>query len=322
MMRGVRVSDPPPRWIGLRLVKSTLDADPEALISRLAGPLSPPDRAAFRRAAEDALTRVPCWGEGAVYRAVAALQRAYFNPPNDRRMSWDATSTTGTLPKVNRWDFSGIYEFEMEDEDCLIKKGRMKGYKQRTPIETLGDIASDLRMRTRQQQKAQPNRYWEKFCPPHKALLMVDAVAGDRPIYNLDQGSFVSHHVIGPSWDASQTRFYSVTPNGDTTGPNLGMFKIDGEINPNGSLDFFIFRPHRGKTGRLWPVVGLPKIWMTVDRFHAVKKLDVYCYLHIRPDKDCILWKRQDWDGYLAEFWKHRSIVRSLGAAITRRFDF
>jgi hypothetical protein len=47
------------------------DADPDALISRLAGPLSPPDRAAFRRAAEDALTRVPCWGEGAVYRAVA-----------------------------------------------------------------------------------------------------------------------------------------------------------------------------------------------------------------------------------------------------------
>ena len=56
----------------------------EALISRLAGPLSPPDRIAFRRAAEDALRRVPCWGEGAVYRAVAALQRAYFCPPDIR----------------------------------------------------------------------------------------------------------------------------------------------------------------------------------------------------------------------------------------------
>lgn len=65
------------------------DVDAEQIISRLAGPLSPPDRAAFRRAAEDALTRLPCWGEGTVYRAVAALQRAYFNPPNDRRMSWD-----------------------------------------------------------------------------------------------------------------------------------------------------------------------------------------------------------------------------------------
>lgn len=39
---------------------------------------------AFRRAAEDALVRVPCWGEGAVYRAVAALQHQYFNPPPDR----------------------------------------------------------------------------------------------------------------------------------------------------------------------------------------------------------------------------------------------
>jgi hypothetical protein len=63
------------------------DVDPEALISRLAGPLSPPDRARFRAAAEDALSRVPCWGEGAVYRAVAALQRAYFHPPPDRVVS-------------------------------------------------------------------------------------------------------------------------------------------------------------------------------------------------------------------------------------------
>jgi hypothetical protein len=58
------------------------DLDPDALISRLAGPLSPPNRAAFRAAAEDALTRVPCWGEGAVYRAVASLQRAFFDPPS------------------------------------------------------------------------------------------------------------------------------------------------------------------------------------------------------------------------------------------------
>ena len=68
---------------------STDDVDAEQIISRLAGPLSPPDRIAFRRAAEDALTRVPCWGEGAIYRAVAGLQRAFFDPPNDRRMSWD-----------------------------------------------------------------------------------------------------------------------------------------------------------------------------------------------------------------------------------------
>jgi len=64
------------------------DLDPDALISRLAGPLSPPNRAAFRAAAEDALTRIPCWGEGAVYRAVASLQRAFLDPPPDARAHW------------------------------------------------------------------------------------------------------------------------------------------------------------------------------------------------------------------------------------------
>ena len=66
----------------------TDELDSDALISRLAGPLSPPDRIAFRRAAEDALARVPCWGEGAVYRAVAGLQRAFFDPPSDGRACW------------------------------------------------------------------------------------------------------------------------------------------------------------------------------------------------------------------------------------------
>jgi len=65
------------------------DLDCEQLISRLAGPLSPSARAAFRAAAEDALTRVPCWGEGVVYRTVASLQRAFFDPPSDGRACWD-----------------------------------------------------------------------------------------------------------------------------------------------------------------------------------------------------------------------------------------
>jgi len=69
-------------------MSSTSD-DVEQLISRLAGPLSPRDRAAFRRAAEDALARVPCWGEGAIYRAVASLQRVFFDPPSDRNAHWD-----------------------------------------------------------------------------------------------------------------------------------------------------------------------------------------------------------------------------------------
>ena len=63
------------------------DVDSEALISRLAGPLLPADRAAFRAAAEEALTRVPCLGEGAAYRAIAGLQRCFFDPPPDARQA-------------------------------------------------------------------------------------------------------------------------------------------------------------------------------------------------------------------------------------------
>jgi hypothetical protein len=67
------------------------DIDVEALISRLAGPLTPPAQDAFRRAAEDALARIPCLGEGAAYRAVSVLQRAFFTPPDDLRAAWDIT---------------------------------------------------------------------------------------------------------------------------------------------------------------------------------------------------------------------------------------
>jgi hypothetical protein len=67
----------------------TDDLDPDVFISRLAGPLSSRDRVAFRRAAEDTLARVPCWGPGAAYRAIAGLQRAYFQPPSEGRAHWD-----------------------------------------------------------------------------------------------------------------------------------------------------------------------------------------------------------------------------------------
>jgi hypothetical protein len=67
------------------------DADPDTLISRLAGPLPLDARAAFRQAAEAALAQVPCWGEGAAYRAVSVLQRDYFVPPDDHRATWDIT---------------------------------------------------------------------------------------------------------------------------------------------------------------------------------------------------------------------------------------
>jgi hypothetical protein len=64
------------------------DVDPDHIISRLAGPLEPAARAAFRRAAEAALAALPCAGEGIIYRIVAPLQRAYFDPPDDRRAGW------------------------------------------------------------------------------------------------------------------------------------------------------------------------------------------------------------------------------------------
>jgi hypothetical protein len=73
------------------------DVDAETLISRLSGPLAPPDRAAFRRAAEAALAHVPCLGEGAAYRALAQLQRRYFTPPTEQKASWGIENELHTL---------------------------------------------------------------------------------------------------------------------------------------------------------------------------------------------------------------------------------
>jgi hypothetical protein len=75
------------------------DAELDALISHLAGPLSPSDRETFRLAAQAALACVSCWGEGAVYRTVAALQREYFAPLDDRRTAWDISQE---LPRSSK----------------------------------------------------------------------------------------------------------------------------------------------------------------------------------------------------------------------------
>ena len=61
------------------------DVDPDTLISWFAGPLAPADRERFRHAAEEALARVPCWGEGAAHRVLAELQRGFFDPPDFSR---------------------------------------------------------------------------------------------------------------------------------------------------------------------------------------------------------------------------------------------
>jgi hypothetical protein len=76
------------------------DADPDTLISRLAGPLPLDARSAFRQAAEAALAQVPCWGEGAAYRAVSVLQRDYFTPPDDNRAAWDISHERPCVSKL------------------------------------------------------------------------------------------------------------------------------------------------------------------------------------------------------------------------------
>ena len=63
------------------MATSRCDPDLDALISRLAGPLLPADRQAFRVAAESALTG--CGGEGLAYRILRDVWRGYFHPPPD-----------------------------------------------------------------------------------------------------------------------------------------------------------------------------------------------------------------------------------------------
>jgi hypothetical protein len=83
-------------------LSSPHDIDPDYLISRLAGPLAPPAREAFRRAAEDALARIPCAGEGAAYRALVPIQRAYFDPPDDHRAAWDISLELRSSKLIDR----------------------------------------------------------------------------------------------------------------------------------------------------------------------------------------------------------------------------
>jgi hypothetical protein len=63
-----------------------LFTDIDLIISQLAAPLEPRDRPAFRAAAEDAVRHVAHPGPGSIWRAVAALQRNFFDPPVDGRV--------------------------------------------------------------------------------------------------------------------------------------------------------------------------------------------------------------------------------------------
>ena len=207
--------------------------------------------------------------------------------------------------QVDPWQFSGIYEFETADENCLRQKGFMNPNGAESPAS---------RTPPKPQRRPHPDKDPNDSCPLRKGWLVVDAMAGDTPIYNLDHGSFVSHHLIGPKWDG-RDHFQSVTPNGDTTGPTAGMFKIEGEVRPDGTLNFYLLRPNIGKTGRLAPEPGSsdkewPRVWKTIAPIHAVKQLDVYCHLHIRAKDDCASWNK-NWTEYLNEARKQTR--RSLG---------
>ena len=65
------------------------DSDFDALVARLAGPLAPNVRPAFREACERAVAQLACYGPGIVYRAVAPLQKAFWDPPDWHRAAWD-----------------------------------------------------------------------------------------------------------------------------------------------------------------------------------------------------------------------------------------
>jgi len=78
------------------------DADPDVLISRLAGGLAPPDRAAFRSAAEAAIEQLPCAGEGVIYRVASGVWRSYFHPPEERQTWWDISQELPRSSKLTK----------------------------------------------------------------------------------------------------------------------------------------------------------------------------------------------------------------------------
>jgi hypothetical protein len=75
--------------------------DAEDLISRLSAGLDPHDRAAFRRAAENAVATSPeCSGEGSTYRVIAKIWRGFFRAPSDtREPGWYETRRKREVPR-------------------------------------------------------------------------------------------------------------------------------------------------------------------------------------------------------------------------------
>ena len=65
----------------------SLPDDIDTLISELSASLEPPQHAAFETAARSALAGLNCAGPGLAYRILAPLQRSFFDPPADARVS-------------------------------------------------------------------------------------------------------------------------------------------------------------------------------------------------------------------------------------------
>ena len=67
---------------------------------------------------------VPCWGEGAVYRAVAGLQRAFFDPPTDCRAHWDIEREFSQASKLKA---APAIEYGGDLRHVRYRKGARKG---------------------------------------------------------------------------------------------------------------------------------------------------------------------------------------------------
>jgi hypothetical protein len=228
----------------------------------------------------------------------------------------DATSIAAVPREFDRLKFSGIYGFDAEDEVCLADKKLMLPYHERSAPERLGVLTPGQE----RQLSAKQVKSWERRCPRLKGSLVVVAWDDGVPIYNFDHGTHVSHYLVGTlpvmvSKSGGLYTFQSTTPNGDTTGPNTGMSKIDGKFDSkNESIDFFVFRPNSGKMGRLRPVdqpSGRSRSWATYAPFHATKRLDIYCKIGLRSERDCN-GRNKNWDAYLHEIAKQRDKLIGL----------
>lgn len=63
---------------------------------------------------------------GVIFQGGQIVPLSFTGKIDQDLFDWDQSNTISALPSTKEsaqtWDFSGIYEFDMEDEDCLTKK--------------------------------------------------------------------------------------------------------------------------------------------------------------------------------------------------------